>query len=436
MTDGFRKVLMIAYYFPPLGLSGVQRTVKFAKYLLKYGWKPTVLTVVPKGYYAYDESLLKEAEDAGIQIVRTNSLDANKLFKKKVIKTPSERTRKVLRYCSDLVFIPDNKIGWKRNALRKGAELLAGESFDIIYATAPPQTDFLIGLGLKKKFGLPLVVDYRDSWLEYPFKYFPTPLHKWLNKRLERKVLKSADRIVVAHRRIKETILKTHRHLTYHDVAIIPHGYDAEDIPARFERSGSAKKMVVAHAGTFYGGRTPKVLLTAFANLLKHDEQWRERIEFVLIGNKRKDETKLVEHLGVAPHVRFTGYLEHGACVRELMAADVLWYALDHDILSPGKLYEYFGTRKPILASIVEGYTQQLIKESGAARVVPIHDVAAHEAALKELYAQFVQKQLPKPSPEFVDGFDRQNLTGELARIFQFLMDYDKGTFTKVEEAA
>src|SRR5512140_1822224 len=108
MDDGFRKVLIIAYYFPPMGLSGVQRTVKFAKYLPKYGWKPTVLTVEPTGYYAFDETLLKEAEEAGVKIVRTRSYDVNRLLRKHgVIKMPSEMMRKVLQFFGDLFFIPD-----------------------------------------------------------------------------------------------------------------------------------------------------------------------------------------------------------------------------------------------------------------------------------------------------------------------------------------
>ena len=113
-----KKVLVIAYYFPPLGLSGVQRTVKFVKYLEQYGWKPTVLTVSHTGYYAKDESMLREMESRNIRIIRADSLDPNRLFNKKgVVKMPAERTRKILSRLSDTVFIPDNKIGWKRSAI-------------------------------------------------------------------------------------------------------------------------------------------------------------------------------------------------------------------------------------------------------------------------------------------------------------------------------
>ena len=190
MSDQQRNVLYIAYYFPPLGLSGVQRTLKFVKYLPSYGWKPTVLTVGPTGYYAFDESLLREIEEAQVDVIRTGSLDINRMMKgKRPVRMPSEGLRKILQFFGDLFLIPDSKIGWKRKAVKAASELLRTKHFDAIVATAPPQTDFLIGYILKKRFKVPLVLDYRDAWLEYPFKYFPTPLHRILHRRMERRVV-------------------------------------------------------------------------------------------------------------------------------------------------------------------------------------------------------------------------------------------------------
>src|SRR5512142_2020915 len=117
-----RTVLVVAYYFPPMGLSGVQRTLKFVKYLPEFGWRPTVLTVTPTGYYAQDYTMLEEIKQ--IRIERAGSLDPNRLFRRKgVVKMPSERWRKILTYLSDFFFIPDNKVGWKRKA-RAAAERL------------------------------------------------------------------------------------------------------------------------------------------------------------------------------------------------------------------------------------------------------------------------------------------------------------------------
>ncbi len=436
MISEYRKVLVIAYYFPPMGLSGVQRTAKFVKYLPKYGWKPTVLTVSPTGYYAVDDSLLKEVEAAGATVVRASSLDPNRLFRHQgVVKMPSERWRKVLQFTGDSIFFPDTKIGWKRKALRSASELLRREKFDLLFATAPPQTDFLIGEALKRKFRLPLVLDYRDAWLDYPFKYYPTPVHRYIHYRMEKRILKAADRIIVTIRRVKESILKHYLGLDYHDVTIIPQGYD----PADFRSGGSAKhslrrKMRITHAGTFYADRNPSIMLHALHNVLRDVPQMRGRLEISLIGNVRDEDRTLVTKLGLQNEVTFHGYLEHQDCARHLMNSDVLWLVLDNDYQSPGKLYEYFGARKPVLASLQEGYIKQVVMESGVGLCVPLKDLRAHEEALRDLFAQFERNRLKQASEEFASRFNREVLTGELARQFESLMDIDKNALVKSKE--
>jgi glycosyltransferase involved in cell wall biosynthesis len=436
MNDGFRKVLIIAYYFPPMGLSGVQRTLKFSKYLSKYGWKPTVLTVEPAGYYAFDDTLLKEVEDAGIKIVRTRSYDVNRLFKKKgTIKMPSETVRKILQFFGDLVFLPDTKIGWKSIAVKTASELLKQEKFDLILATAPPQTDFLIGVELKRRFEIPLVVDYRDSWLDYPFKYFPTPLHRMWHKHLEKRVLKAADRVIVTHRRVKENIIRRHSFVGYNEVIIISQGFDQEDYPAAAgEKRTRQAHMKIAHTGTFYADRCPNVFLQAFANVMHKNPKLRGRIEINFVGTVREEDRQFVKRLDLQSSVNFLGYLPHKESVKVLVESDVLWFVIDNDYQTPGKLYEYFGTRKPIIASLVDGYTKQLINECEAAMCIPLKDVEAHENAIMEQFKRFEQKKLERVPEAFAAKFNRLTLTGELAKQFESLMDYDRTAIVTIQE--
>jgi glycosyltransferase involved in cell wall biosynthesis len=419
-----------------MGLSGVQRTVKFAKFLPKYGWKPTVLTVEPTGYYAFDDTLLKEAEEAGVKIVRTKSYDVNRLLRKQgVIKMPSERMRKVLQFFGDLFFIPDTKIGWKSIAVKTASDLIEQERFDLLFATAPPQTDFLIGAALKRKFGIPLVVDYRDAWLEYPFKYFPTPLHRFWHAHLERQVLKAADRVIVTHRRVKESILRRHKSVEYKEVIIISQGFDVEDFPPmNAEKHVKPVKMKIAHAGTFYAERNPVIMFQALANVLQANPKIRGRIEVHLVGNVREEDRQLVRKLDLQNAVHFLEYLPHKECIKHLVESDVLWFVIDNDYQTPGKLYEYFGSRKPMIASLIDGYTKQIIKESGAAICIPLKDVAAHESAILEQFKRFEQKKLERVPESFAAKFNRLALTAELARQFELLMDYDRAGFVKVKE--
>jgi glycosyltransferase involved in cell wall biosynthesis len=423
-TTQIRNVLVIAYYFPPLGLSGVQRTLKFVKYLPQFGWQPTVLTVTPTGYYAQDYTLLEELHPHHIEIERVGSLDPNRLFRKKgVVKMPSEKWRKIFTFISDMFFIPDNKIGWKRKALKAANKLFEKKNFDVIFATAPPFTDFLIGMELHKKFQKPLVIDYRDPWHEYPYKYYPTPMHKLWNYKLEKKVLRASSRILVTGRRTKELILKRFKYLRYNDVTILSHGYD----PADFEidpkiHVEKSKRMRFAHAGVFYGDRTPKHFLQALKEVVTAQPSLKDQIELVLIGNLQDEYVKIIKSLGLEGNVTITGYLDHKHCIEYLKSADVLWLTLNNDKQSPGKLYEYLGLRKPILGCVPEGFIRQTLEEAGGCMIIQPTDVKGIAEAIVQLYGLYRENRLPAPKEEVIQKYNRVELTNELSKIFGFLV--------------
>jgi glycosyltransferase involved in cell wall biosynthesis len=419
-----RNVLVIAYYFPPMGLSGVQRTLKFVKYLPQFGWQPTVLTVTPTGYFAQDYTLLEEIRALHIDIERVGSLDPNRLFRKKgVVKMPSERWRKILTYLSDMFFIPDNKIGWKRKALKAAEKLFAEKQFEIIFATAPPFTDFLIGEELSKKFKKPLVVDYRDPWHEYPFKYYPTPLHKWRNYVLEKRVVHAASRILTTNRRVKELILKRYKSLEYNDVIILPQGYDPQDFVNGSLQPPKTTKMRITHAGVFYGDRTPEYFLQALKKIFNEQKELKGHIEACFIGNLHDEHLKLIATMQLEEHVVTTGYLDHAHCVQYLMASDVLWLMLNNDSQSPGKLYEYLGARKPVIACVNDGFLSQTIEEAEAGVILRPDDVDGIAKNILRYYELFKTKQLPAPNEEVVLKYDRVELTNELSKIFGFLVE-------------
>jgi glycosyltransferase involved in cell wall biosynthesis len=419
-----RNVLVIAYYFPPLGLSGVQRTLKFVKYLPQFGWQPTVLTVTPTGYYAQDYTLLEEIHPQHVQVERVGSLDPNRLFRKKgVVKMPSERWRKILTFVSDSFFIPDNKIGWKRKAIKAAYQLFEKKSFDIIFATAPPFTDFLIGMELHKKFKKPLVIDYRDPWLDYPFKYYPTPLHKWRNYVLEKRVLHASSKIITTNRRVKELILKRHKFLEYQDVIILPQGYDPQDFADSSILPPRINKMRITHAGVFYADRTPKYFLQALKKIFNDRPELKGKIEACFIGNFHDEHSKLIRAMGLEGDVVTTGYLDHSHCVGYLKASDVLFLMVNNDRQSPGKLYEYLGARKPILACVPDSFIRQTIKEAEAGVIVEPTDVDRIAAAILDFFEQYKSQRLPKPDEAAVVKYDRVELTRELSKIFGFLVD-------------
>ena len=199
-----KHVLVIAYYFPPMGLSGVQRVTSFVRHLPAYGWHPTVLTIEPAGYFAYDESLLHGIADAGIKIIRTRSLDPTRLFKKRsVVTMPKESTRQRLSGLSEWIFVPDNKIGWMPFAFGAAKRLMARQSFDAIFSSAPPYTAHLIGARLAQNTNIPLVVDYRDDWVGNPLHTYPTSGHKKMHSWLEQYVMRQSRAAVVINEPFK-----------------------------------------------------------------------------------------------------------------------------------------------------------------------------------------------------------------------------------------
>lgn len=429
-----RKVLVIAYYFPPMGLSGVQRTLKFVKYLPLYNWRPTVLTVVPGSYYARDTSLLKEIEPLGVTILRTDSIDPTRFFRKgdsgagKVVKMPRESIRKSLNVISQLFFVPDNKVGWRRKACRVAAELLRREKFDLIFATAPPYTDFLIGGYLKKRLNLPLVLDYRDAWLDNPYHFYFTPIHRWLHRTLEKRVLRASDKVITINRRIKELLLKRYPFLQYQDVEIISQGFD----PSDFDLNGIAphrrgEKMRITYSGTFIDKRTPKFFLRALSKVFHEQPGLRDKIEACFVGYFREENLKLVKRLGLQDVVKVLGYVDHSECVRTLLSSDVLWMMIGRgegeDMMSTGKLFEYLGARKPILGCVPDGVAKTTIEDSGAGIVVEPDNVDAIASAIKALYKRYESGTLAGPSEDFVEKFSRKRLTADLAKTFELLVE-------------
>lgn len=410
-----KKVLVIAYYFPPLGLSGVQRTLKFVKYLREFGWQPTVLTVGETGYYAKDITLLSEI-DTSIEVIRTKSKDVNSLLKgKSTVSLPRESMRKILSRISDMFFIPDSKIGWKKAALQAVDELLQREKFDAVFATAPPQTAFLIASEIKKKYGIPIVLDYRDLWVDYPFKTFPTPFHEFRHLQLENNVLRAADAVVTASNNIRSTLMRRYTFLPDDKVTLIPQGFDEEDMKVETTPRND-HIMRFTFSGLFYEDRTPEYFLEALRNVLERKPMFREQIEAHFLGAFRPEHLGIIERFGLKDRVHVHGYLNHKECVKFLLESDVLWVMMRDDKSTPGKIFEYIGTGKKILGCLPNGTMRDIIHEANGVCTEPDF-VTEIERAIEYLFGQFLRNELTGAPPSVMNKYNRKFLTEKLARI-------------------
>ncbi len=421
------KVLVFSYYYPPMGLSGVQRTLKFTKYMKCFDWDPTVITAGNTAYYAHDTQLLKEITEAEIRVIRTEAFDPNSLLQKYgTVEMPRESFRKKLSQLSKTFFIPDNKLSWSQRAKKVAAELLRKEKFDIIYVTIPPFSTFTIAAELKKEFDIPLFVDYRDLWYGNQFAYYPTPYHSYKHKSLEDNALRAADKIIVVNRRIKEQLLTNYKFLNFDDIIILPHGFDPEDFKKVQPIPKSNDKMILTYSGIFYENITPKYLLKAMKEISEERPDVAANIELHFIGHFRKENHKIISELGLQQFIRIFGYLNHLEALRKVISSDILWVMLSDtpnmDKVSSGKLFEYFGTRKPIIASVPDGATKTAAENYGASFITKPEDVASLKETIYKVHELYKGNNLPKPNDEFVLEHDRKWLTEKLTKEFQFFL--------------
>jgi len=421
------KVLVIAYYFPPMGLSGVQRTLKFVKYMKNYNWEPTIITTRNVAYFDHDESLLKECKDAGIRIIRTDAKDPNSLLSKfGTVKIPSEFIRKFLNRISQTFFIPDNKISWSKKAGKTAVSLLSKEHFDVLFVTIPPFSAFKISAKLKRKFKIPLFVDYRDLWYGSYFAFYPTPLHAFLNKMMEYNSLKAADKVIVTNRKIKEKLLNNYKFLTFEDIVIIPHGYDIEDFENVTVIPKTNDKMIVTYSGIFMEYNTPEYFLKAFKKITKERPDIASKIELHFVGHFRKENRKLVRRMKLEEYVKDHGYMNHEDAIRKIKSSDILWIMIGRkrniDAILPGKLFEYMGAQKPLIACVPKGAARTAAIAYGASFIIEPDDIEGIKNTLLKVYDLYSNNKLPVPNESYIQKHRRDFLTEQLTKEFQFLV--------------
>ncbi|MDA1027929.1 MAG: glycosyl transferase family 1 [Bacteroidetes bacterium] len=420
-------VLVVAYYFPPMGLSGVQRIAKLVKYLPENGWRVTVLTPESASYFAFDDGLLEELEaNPEINIVRTSSLDPTRIRTREnrsTISFPEERSRRLLSNLSQWLLLPDNKIGWKRFATKKALELHASDPFELVYTTAPPYTCFLIGAEVARKTGRPLVVDYRDDWVGNPRHTYPTSWHRKKTTNLERMVLGLSSQVFA----INQTILNAVKSRNPHDncsYSVVPQGFD----PADFEgaettaASLSGPRMTFLYAGMFYDAQQPDSFLQAAQLLFAKRPELKSQIRFRFIGIFPESKRALIHQLGLDSVVELIGYVDHKSTIKELLGCDVAWMIIGRQkgekMISTGKLFEYMGSLKPVLALVPDGEAKQALNGYKAEFVVNPDAIPSISETIEKLFETWQLGALPIGDQSHVKQFNRKLQAALIASEF------------------
>ncbi len=408
-----KRVLVIAYYFPPLGMGGVQRIAKFCKYLPDSGWEPVVLTSRPEGYFALDHSLLAELGEVRIfgapSIVPLSARTGERF----------EAGRNRLKKLAAWFLLPDSRVLWAPNALGLGTRLLKSLSVDCILASAPPYSSLLVARTLSSRSGIPFVADFRDAWLDDPFIAFPTPLHRRVNLELEGIVVSDAARVVSINEEILSGIRRRHGG-NKKKYEILSQGFDPEDFDQNAEVSD---RFTVCYTGSLIEVRRPDDLFLALSRLIDDGIVDPARVRVDMVGYYPSAFRSMAEKLGIGDVVVFHGYLPHRQSVRHLLGAHVLWLYIaesEGNAVLTGKLFEYLGSRKRIIASVPEsGAAAALVRSLDAGRVVRPGDVDGLKNALAECYGTWLRREELRGSSEGVNVFDRRVLSRRLAEILE-----------------
>ncbi|MFW6275655.1 MAG: glycosyltransferase [bacterium] len=443
-----KKVLFVAYIFPPLGGSGVQRSLKFAKYLPLYGWSPTILTVKKNSYKYQDKSLASELP-ANLEIVRLDdpiinleerSLNVilNFLFsiakRKDLIESIISDCNNKLLPLKKIANIPDTKIMWAINSIRNIHQKINIENFDLIYTTSGPYSTNLIGYKIKEKYNIPWVSDFRDEWTNNQYltkEYQENPSRFNLLKALEGKCLDLADKVITISDMSRDNY-ENKFGISKSKIDVITNGYDEKDFKDII--NGKSDKFTIIHNGLFYKEhREPYNFLYALYRLIKNDFIRKECLRIVFTQNNEKlNISHFCKRLNIHEIVTQTGYLEHKESLKAASKANILLLIVgsgeEKKSVYTGKVFEYLRLMKPILAlAPKEGVVDQLLTETGRGEAIEYDDIPGIEQYLLKTYNSWMSgKQTIYKNNRSIKKYERKDLTLKLASIFDSVLTEEK----------
>lgn len=435
-----KKVLIITYYWPPSGGAGVQRWLKFVKYLREFGWEPVVYTPSNPEIPVEDSSLLKDIP-AGIEIIKTPIWEPYDLYKKFVGRKKEEKintafltenkrpgiTEKISVWLRGNFFIPDARKFWIKPSVNFLSQYLSGNKIDVLVSTGPPHSMHLIALELKRKFNLPWLADFRDPWTNIDF-YDDLMLTSRANKkhlRLERDVLKNADAVVTIGETMKNEFmnLQPAGNEQSKKYFVITNGFDEEDI---FKGEiVMDKKFSIAHIGTLVKTRNPEILWKVLSELINTDENFKNDIEIKLVGKVDISVMESIEHYGLNDYLKRIEYLNHDEVVKVQQQSQVLLLLLNNTpnakgILT-GKFFEYLATDRPILCiGPEEGDTAKILEHTNSGKPINFSDTKKMKEIILRYYGLYKTNNLSVQSKN-IQKYSRKELTKELAVVLEKL---------------
>jgi len=418
-----KKVLIITYYWPPSGGAGVQRWLKFAKYLPEFGWQPVVLTVDPEfaSYPQRDESLSSEV-GSDCLVYKTKSFELYNLYKlisrKKEVpyggfanESKESLFQKVSKFLRGNFLLPDPRKGWNKYALKKAIELIKEFKIDTIVTTSPPHSTQLIGLALKKRFKtIRWIADLRDPWTDiYYYNQFKhTAIAREIDRNYERQVVENADLLISVSEDVKRIFADKSARPIAEKTVVIPNGFDSEDF--QVGQFTPEIKKVITYTGTISEAYDVDCLLAA---LLELSGEWSQKLLIRFVGKVPSTIASRFRETGF--EVELVGYVDHQKSIEYLFRSDLLLLVIpkvanNRGILT-GKFFEYLAAQKPVLAiGPVDGDLARIIAETGCGEMFDYAD----SEGMRQFIAQELTREKAVAKSGKANQYSRKELTRKL----------------------
>lgn len=432
-----KKVLIITYYWPPSGGAGVQRWLKFAKYLRESGWEPVIYTPSNPENPVEDSSLFKDIP-ANLEVIKAPIWEPYGFYKKFVGRKKEEKintgflsekkktgfTEKVSVWLRGNFFIPDARKFWIKPSINFLSKYLSGNKIDFIVSTGPPHSMHLIALGLKKNFNIPWLADFRDPWTNIDY-YKDLMLSKAADKRhhqLEKEVLTNADLVVSIGNTMNEEFIRSQlpgdseQLKKFH---VITNGYDEEDLIN--DGITLDKKFSISHIGTLVRSRNPEALWKVLSALVKSNSNFESDLEIKLVGKVDASVMELIEKYDLKKHLSKIEYLDHDEVIKVQNQSQVLLLILNNTInakgILTGKFFEYLAAKRPILCiGPVDGDVANIIQETNAGTIIGFEDYEGLKKELMKLYRLYLINNLNSEIHD-IEKYSRRNLAVKLSDL-------------------
>jgi glycosyltransferase involved in cell wall biosynthesis len=424
------KVLIITYYWPPSGGSGVQRWLKFVKYLRDFDIEPIVYTVDNPAYAIEDDSLLEEIP-IDLEILKQKIWEPNNLLgTRKNTSAGFLNPRptffgQIAHYIRANYFIPDARKYWVKPSVAFLKAYLEKSDIDLIITTGPPHSLHLIGLELKKTLAIKWIADFRDPWTEIDY-FHQLPLTKKsiaIHKELEKEVIQNADAVVVVGNTMKLKMEALNK-----NIHVITNGFDdvISEGPTILD-----KNFTITHIGMMNADRNPKLLWEVLKNLVNENDDFKENLQLKLVGKIDPVILEDIQFYGLEKYVSVIDYLPHKEVIQLQKTSQLLLLVVNNvpsaKGIITGKIFEYLHARRPVLAIAPEdGDLAEIIKTTNSGEIVNFDDKDLLRSVILDFFKRYKKGDL-KVSSDNIEQFHRKNLTKKLAGVIVQTLDDSGG---------